>query len=217
MAARKPRKFEANQPIGRREPRQARALHKVGLILEAATRLVEERGLEALTTNAIAERAGVSIGTLYQYFDGKEAILDALARKEITAMGARVRAMIAGPPPAIRGGRIPMLLQAVLASYGGRRKTHRRLMEHAIASGGIRGSNPVFAQITEAIARDGIVGPGGERVKLTPARAFVLTHALAGVMRAMLVADGGLPPRQEIEAALVRLVLGYLQPGASGG
>lgn len=79
-------------PPTRRAPCQARALHKVELILEAATRLLDAGDLSILATNAVAERAGVSIGTLYPYFKDKQAILDALALRELDGReGLRLR------------------------------------------------------------------------------------------------------------------------------
>src|SRR6201986_5445212 len=76
--------------VSRRVPSQERATEKVELIFEAALQLIEERGLEALTTNAIAAKAGVSIGTLYQYFRDKDAILDALSGRELKGLGSKV-------------------------------------------------------------------------------------------------------------------------------
>lgn len=61
-------------------PKQARAQHTVAAILEATARILEEEGLEAANTNAIAARAGISVGSLYQYFGSKDAILAQLAR-----------------------------------------------------------------------------------------------------------------------------------------
>ncbi len=81
-----------------RKPRQPRARHKVELILEAAIRLLDKGGLPMLTTNAVADTAGVSIGTIYQYFPNKEAILEALADREIAVLSARVLAVLDAPP-----------------------------------------------------------------------------------------------------------------------
>jgi hypothetical protein len=64
----------------RKVPRQGRAQHTVAAILEAAARILEEQGLEAANTNAIAARAGISVGSLYQYFGSKDAIIAELAR-----------------------------------------------------------------------------------------------------------------------------------------
>ena len=66
----------------RKRPRQARAVATVTAILDAAARILTEHGYAAASTNRIAERAGVSIGSLYEYFPGKEAIFAELRRRE---------------------------------------------------------------------------------------------------------------------------------------
>ena len=60
-------------------PRQPRSQQTVDLILDTAANLFVEVGYENTTTNAIAEKAGLSIGTLYRYFPDKDAVLKALA------------------------------------------------------------------------------------------------------------------------------------------
>ncbi len=66
----------------RKQPTQPRAVATVACILEAAAQILEVQGFEAFNTNAVAERAGVSIGSLYQYFPGKDALLIALMQRE---------------------------------------------------------------------------------------------------------------------------------------
>ena len=61
---------------------QVRAQVTRNAIFEAATQILETEGESRFNTNHIAERAGVSIGTLYQYFDNKEAILIEITRRE---------------------------------------------------------------------------------------------------------------------------------------
>jgi AcrR family transcriptional regulator len=70
----KPRKH-----LPRRTPTQARSQARVQKILEAAADVVEEVGYDAATTNEIAARAGTSIGSLYQFFPNKAALMHALA------------------------------------------------------------------------------------------------------------------------------------------
>lgn len=65
----------------RRAPRQVRAQRTVEAILEAAGQLLVTRGRGSVTTNAVAARAGVSVGSLYQYFPNKEAIFTALQQE----------------------------------------------------------------------------------------------------------------------------------------
>ena len=66
----------------RKQPRQARARHTVDAIVEASARILEEQGHGGFNTNAVADLAGVSIGTLYQYFPDKDALLGALIARE---------------------------------------------------------------------------------------------------------------------------------------
>jgi AcrR family transcriptional regulator len=72
----------------RKRPSQKRALSTFAAVIEAAAHILRGEGLRGLTTNRVAERAGVSIGSLYQYFPNKEAIVRALMEKEIAAAEA---------------------------------------------------------------------------------------------------------------------------------
>lgn len=65
----------------RKKPQQARSRAMVDTLIEATSRVIAQRGLDGTTTPAIAEAAGVSVGSLYQYFDGKDALIAALLEK----------------------------------------------------------------------------------------------------------------------------------------
>jgi AcrR family transcriptional regulator len=69
-------------------PQQARSRERVDLFLDTAAALFATVGYEAVTTNAIAERAGVSIGSLYRYFPDKQAILRALEQRRVQEVRA---------------------------------------------------------------------------------------------------------------------------------
>ena len=66
----------------RKPPQQLRSKATVTAILDAMTRVLDLEGAHAATTTRIAEVAGISIGTLYQYFSHRDAILDALQDRE---------------------------------------------------------------------------------------------------------------------------------------
>jgi AcrR family transcriptional regulator len=68
----------------------------VEFVLEAAAQLFAEAGYRATTTNHVAARAGVSVGTLYQYFPDKDALLLALAQRHVTEGTAALQAVSAG-------------------------------------------------------------------------------------------------------------------------
>jgi AcrR family transcriptional regulator len=67
----------------RKRPRQQRSKATVDAILGATTRILLKHGFDGLTTNAVAAAAGVSIGSLYQYFPNKEALVTALVEREV--------------------------------------------------------------------------------------------------------------------------------------
>ena len=74
----------------RRTPRQARSRKTVERSLNAATKLLAREGLEGFNTNRIAQEAGVGVGSVYEYFPGKngilEPIIDRLANREAEAI-----------------------------------------------------------------------------------------------------------------------------------
>jgi AcrR family transcriptional regulator len=72
--------------ILRRQPRQARGERRIRELLDAADRVFAAVGYEAATTNAIAREAGASVGSLYQFFPDKEALLLALANRYLAEM-----------------------------------------------------------------------------------------------------------------------------------
>lgn len=81
-----------NRP--RKLPSQQRSRGTVETLLEAAAQVFSREGATA-TTNRIAERAGLSIGTLYQYFPNKEAMLHALAERHLSDGGQRLSEVFA--------------------------------------------------------------------------------------------------------------------------
>lgn len=75
----------------RKQPAQRRSRATVDALLAAAAQVFELHGYAAGTTNRIAEKAGVSIGTLYQYFPSKEALAVALLERHIAETDRRLR------------------------------------------------------------------------------------------------------------------------------
>lgn len=64
-------------------PRQPRSVEMVHTILNAGMHVIEEEGLAAMTTNRVAERAGVSVGSLYQYFANRDSILAGIIERSL--------------------------------------------------------------------------------------------------------------------------------------
>ncbi len=101
----------------RRQPRQARSKFTVDAILEAATRVFDQHGYDFATTNRVAETAGVSIGSLYQYFPNKDALLTALHERHVEQVLGEVQAALRssrGEPLSVA---LRTLVQQVLALH----------------------------------------------------------------------------------------------------
>ena len=96
----------------------------VEAIVEAAARVLETRGLAGFNTNAVAERAGISVGSLYQYFPGKEAI--------VAALSARERALLSGEIAATARRAADLPLEDALRGMA-RAAIHRQLTRPALA------------------------------------------------------------------------------------
>ncbi len=79
----------------RKGAKQARSTQTVSVILEAAARVLESHGLGGFNTNAVAARAGVSVGSLYQYFPRKDALMAALIRDDVTRFQIEIEAVVA--------------------------------------------------------------------------------------------------------------------------
>jgi AcrR family transcriptional regulator len=84
----------------RRTPVQERSTARVQRMLDAAAELLDEVGYEATTTSLIASRAGVSVGSLYQFFPDRAAVLKALATRSFERFSAQLEARLAERPPA---------------------------------------------------------------------------------------------------------------------
>lgn len=78
----------------RREPRRRTGRAIVDALLDAASSLLATEGLAGMTTNAVAERAGVSVGSLYQYFPNKQALVSAVSDRLNAALVAEVERVV---------------------------------------------------------------------------------------------------------------------------
>lgn len=105
--ARKPRRTAISR---RRTPSQERSVELVRRLLEATAQVLDEVGVEVTSTNKIAARAGVAIGSIYQYFRNKEALIDALLDERL----CRMEALTASRMEALSAKSYPEAAEAML-------------------------------------------------------------------------------------------------------
>ena len=199
----------------RRLPTRARAHETIAVIFEAVARILQADGLAGLNTNRIAEVAGIGIGTIYGYFENKETILLAMARRELDKARDHVSAALMDqgsgePDPARRA------IRALIKSYGTRGKVRRILMETLFAHGGSEEmARPVY-EIAEVLRVHGSRllppnSPSPSTISL-----YILTRAVDCVVRTATYDGVKFLGSREFEDELVRLIYGYLGPRAGG-
>src|SRR5262245_13845859 len=170
--------------LQRRKPTQARARATMETIFEATARIIERDGITALNTNRIAERAGVSIGTLYEYFPNKDAILIAMARQRLAKDERLVRHALAAAETEQDVYMARRAIHAMVALQRDRPKVRRAVMAVHLASGfGSEHARPV-QEIAELIVERNTRLLGDQAPQLDGACLFVLTRAVIGVIRA---------------------------------
>jgi len=183
-------------------------------ILEGTARILRESGLAGLTTNAVAKVAGVSIGTLYQYFPDKDALCDAIAEHA----DALFRERLATADDVLHHGTIEQAVDALLEAAFSIRRSDPLLVREILRLWArerpdrVLGVLPSIAQAAKAtlVARRVELGLASDiDVDRT---AFVLTTAVHSVLVSRAIDDRF--PLDDIEQDIKRLVLGYLAPRA---
>ena len=113
----------------RKRPRQARSRATVETVLQATARVLVKHGFDGLTTNLVAETAGISIGSLYQYFPNKAALVAALIEKHVEDMTSLCLSELT------RTARLPMaeavrgVIEGMIRAHAVEPELHRVLTE----------------------------------------------------------------------------------------
>lgn len=128
----------------RKEPRQARSRVTIEAILDASAHILGERGSAGFTTNAVAEKAGVSIGSLYQYFPDKRVLVDAVRRRHLDELLSVLRA--ASDASKDRSSRVATFVDGMIAIHRRFPAAHQVLLAHASEEDGSDRLNALFEQ-----------------------------------------------------------------------
>ncbi|MCP3984421.1 MAG: TetR/AcrR family transcriptional regulator [bacterium] len=115
----------------RKRPSQARSQATVDTILDAAAQVFEARGYAAGTTNRIAVRAGVSIGSVYEYFPNKDAIVVALANRELERERQEIMEVLADSPRKSLNALLRQFVETIVAFHARSPALHRILFDEA--------------------------------------------------------------------------------------
>lgn len=185
----------------RKTPSQARARQTVEIILEGAARILR-RG-DALTTNHVAEEAGVSVGSLYQYFPNAPAIIAALIERHVGQEIDETRGVLARSSADTRAWSITALVDGFVAAHA-RDPALARAIHTMAASFGLDDS----LAATRDAQSDAIAKVLGTDVRLTR----LTVAAIEGAVLAEL-SRGPAADLTSISNPLVRMSLAALSEG----
>ena len=196
----------------RRTPTQRRAQVTVQAIVEAAARVLVEDGYGRASTNRIAKRAGVSVGSLYHYFDDKDAIFDALIERTSERQLAELVVALEAHrdlelEPAVRG-----LIQAALASQKVDAELAHALITQCPRDGRANLDRRWKRRMTELLAAQMLTGDEPVRPRNIELAAYVLVHALFAVVRDALADRPELLRGEALTHELTEMVVRYLRP-----
>jgi AcrR family transcriptional regulator len=192
----------------RKQPQQARSRATIAAILQAAAHILGERGWEGFTTNEVAGLAGVSIGSLYQYFPHKLALVEAVRRRHFDDVLTILRTAADRHLP--RAQRIAALVDGMIGVHSQYPSAHRVLLEETPRSREAGTLHDRFAarlhERYEAIVRVNAGGASDARLRVV---ARVLAAAVAGVVHD--AASQGTLQSERLRLELLRLVDSYLR------
>lgn len=198
----------ATSVVVRRQPRQRRARLTRDAILEATIKLLKRGGGSRLTTNQIAAVAGVSIGSLYQYFPDRRAIFAALHDRHVEEASRRIDATLVTNA----GARLDVLLRALMQALIDAHSADPALyaLLEAELPHGVQGARALHARLRGAL-RLALAARATRTGRELETTLFVVTHMLDALAHgAILNRPARLSLRAAQDAALVA-IMRYLQ------
>jgi len=169
--------------VPRKLPTQERAAATVAAILGAVERVLEKHGPAGLTTNRVAEIAGVSVGTLYQYYPNKEALVGTVIERYVEQTFAMCRAAMAAGEGVPIGTLVDRVAEALAAAYRVQRPIHRWLIDLRSAAAYQERFRAALDEFVEEITRF-LAARDDVRFPDPRAAAFLLVHGIEGIIAA---------------------------------
>lgn len=194
----------------RKKPRQARAQATLNAIFEATIQVLLVDGPYRLTTTRVAERAGVSVGTLYQYFPHKQALFYALNERYMDALAETVETVCA----AQHGAPIRQMVEALLTSYWNAKMARPEVTHALYRSIAELDNGPLIAVFSRRVdtATSKMLASAPDAIFTDlPGVNLTLLNVIFGTIRSVF--ERSLPPAEAetVHAQLVLMCTAYLE------
>lgn len=206
------RSVPRDRRIAPRKPPTTRAgVDIIASILAAASHVLDERGLDGFTTNQVAERAGVSIGSLYQYFAHRDAILTALQERELErALGMMQEVLAEGNLVRTPRETVTAVVRGLTSLYARSPGLHRVLAIEGLRVTEAERVHAFDVRVIGIIHGFLVASDAPLRRENLLAAAFVAFQAVRATMLATLLERPAHLSEDDIVEEVVDLVLRYL-------
>jgi AcrR family transcriptional regulator len=208
---RRKRRVGPERAVYRKQPRQARARATVDVILDAAQRVLVRTGYEKFTTNKVARLAGVSIGSLYQYFPSKRALVGALLDRHVERSTRALREDRRDLRQASVEQMVRRLTTWMVRSHQAEPELHRVIVRELPR----QGLTPTIEMGFERAIASTRTFLESRSESLAPRNlelsAFIVVHTIESLTKAALARDPALLDAELIDE-ITRLLVSYLQP-----
>lgn len=196
----------------RKTPLQRRSQETVDAILEATAHILSKEGLEKATTNRIAAKAGVSIGSLYQYFPNKEALVRALNDRHIHELLALLYSRVEEVWEAPLDVAVKAVVHAMVEVHRVDPDLHRVLVNATPSVGALEDTRRVEEEAAALLVRF----LASRQAELRPLdltlSAFMLVHSVEALTHAAVLEYPELLNGEAFVEETARMILGYLLP-----
>ena len=194
----------------RKTPRQSRSQATVDAIVEATTQLLRELGPDGTTTARIAKRAGTSVGSLYQYFPTREALVAAVAQRHLDALTAALARGLG--PDALTAPLhdvVHALVTAAVEAHARDPRVHAALVTELARAGATDFAATTLEHLT-ALVEALLVARADLRVPDPRLAAFLLVRLVDGLTHAAVLDAPHWLSQPAFTAEVVRLVEAWL-------
>jgi AcrR family transcriptional regulator len=194
----------------RKLPQQDRSRITVEAILEATAHILTEEGYRKANTNRIAERAGISIGSLYQYFPNKESLMAALMEQHANEIAALVESKLQDLFDAPLEDAVPELVRAVIAAHAINPHLHQVLNEEVPRSERLQQMQKAderIAELLEAYLRQWSERIHPQNLEMT---VFILSRTVEALCHSAVIEHPIFVINSQFEQEVSNLLLLYL-------
>jgi AcrR family transcriptional regulator len=197
--------------VPRKMPKQQRSKDTVDVILAATARVLVKEGFDRASTNRIADTAGVSIGSLYQYFPSKEALVAALVERHIESMSEALEAEMAAVADAPLEVALRRMVTLMMQAHAIEPELHRVLNEQVPRVGRLHRVH----EVEDRMQKLGRAYFERHRGELGPTdldtAAFIVVQTIEALTHAATTHQETAPPHAALVDEMTALLVRYLR------